>query len=286
MNSRRLQTCVMTVVLSLAMLAGAAHADELADAARGLVAANKDAVVTIKLVIESRYSMQGGGSQTDESKTEITGTVIDPSGLVVVSLFTTDPTSAMQNMGAEDMGFSIETEIKSADILTPEGDEIAAEVVLRDKDLDLAFLRPKEKVETPFKALDLAKAGAPAQLDPVVAISRLGRVANRAHGALLDRIEAVVEKPRTFYVPAGGGMNQNSLGAPVFTMDGNVAGIMVLRTIRSGGGGMSMMRGGGDNMVMIVMPCADVLEVAQQAPEHAPETEEEAEPAEETESEG
>jgi hypothetical protein len=41
---------------------------------------------------------------------------------------------------------------------------------------------------------------------------------------------------------------------------------------------------------MIIMPAADVLEVAQQAPEHAPEPEAEgveaAEPAEETESEG
>ena len=292
MSSRTVWTALIGALLSCFMVAGAAFADELAEQARSVVANHKDTVVTVKLVIENRYSMQGSGSQSEESKAEITGTVIDPTGLVVVSLYTTDPTSGSRNMmgmDLEDMGFKIETEIKSADILTQEGDEVPAEVVLRDKDLDLAFIRPKEKVEKPFTALDLSKAGTPAQLDPVVAINRLGRVANRAHGALVDRIEAVVEKPRTFYVPAGGGMTQGSLGAPVFTLDGNVAGILVLRTIRAASSGMmgmmSMMGGGGgDNAVMIVIPAADVLDVAKQAPEHAPAAPEEA--TQETEPEG
>lgn len=278
MNFKCLQTCGWSAVFTLLLLAGTANADALADTARGIIDANKDSVVTITLVVENRYSMQGSGSQSEESKSEITGTVIDPSGLVVVSLYTTDPTSASRNMmgmDLEEMGVKIETEIKSADILTADGNEIPAEVVLRDKDLDLAFIRPKQKVDKPFSALDLAKSGTPAQLDPILAISRLGRVANRAHGALLDRIEAVVERPRTFYVPAGGGMNQGSLGAPVFTLDGEVVGILVLRTIRASSSGMmgmmGMMGGGGDNAVMIVMPAGDVLEVAAQAPEHAPE---------------
>lgn len=307
MNFRSLQRGLTIAVLSCFWIAGTASSDELADMARSLVANNKDAVVTIKLVIENRYSMQGSGSQSEESKSEITGTVINPSGLAVVSLFSTDPTSASRNMmgmDLEEMGFKMETEIKSVDILTAGGDEIPAEIVLRDKDLDLAFLRPKQKTDKPFAALDLSKSGAPAQLDPVVAISRLGRVANRAHGALLDRIEAVVEKPRTFYVPAGGGMSESSLGAPVFTLDGNLIGILVLRTIRASSssmmGMMGMMGGGGsDNAVMIIMPASDVLEVAAQAPEHAPAQtqeqpeeqreeapEEETAPAQETNSEG
>ncbi|MFO7973668.1 MAG: serine protease [Candidatus Hydrogenedentota bacterium] len=293
MNAKLLQTGLVVALLSCFMVAGTVLADEPAEQARALVANHKDAVVTIKLVIENRYSMQGSGSQSEESKTEIAGTVIDPSGLVVVSLFTTDPTSASRNMmgmDLDEMGFKMEAEIKSADILTADGEEIPAEVVLRDKDLDLAFLRPKEKLEEPFTALDLSKAGTPVQLDPIVAINRLGRVANRVHGALLDRIEAVVDRPRTFYVPAGGGMTQGSLGAPVFTLDGDVVGILVLRTIRSSGSGMmgmmmGMMGGGGDNALMIVMPAADVLDVAKQAPEHAPETPQEESSDEDTDTE-
>jgi len=264
--------CAGLAALTLVLTTLQAVADPLADAARGVVTDKKESVVTVRLVIENRYSMQGSGSQTEESRAEITGTVIDSSGLVVVSLYTTDPTSASRNMmgmDLEQMGFRMETEIKSADFLLADGTEIPAKVVLRDKDLDLAFLRPTEPAENSFVALDLTQAGAPELLDPVVAITRLGRVANRAYGALLDRVEAVVERPRTFYVPAGGGMNQSSLGAPVFTLDGDVIGILVLRTIRTprSAGIMSMLGGGADNALMIIMPAADVLEVAQQAPE-------------------
>lgn len=294
MRSRYLRTGLCIAILGIVACAEWANADALADAARAIVEANKDAVVTIKLVIENRYSMEGSGSDSEESIAEVTGTVLDPSGLTVVSLFTTDPTSASRNMmgmDLEEMGFKIETEIKRADILAADGNEIPAEVVLRDKDLDLAFLRPKQKPEKPFAALGVAQAGTAGQLDPIVAISRLGRVANRAHGALLDRIEAVVEKPRTFYVPAGGGMNQSSLGAPVFTLEGDLVGILVLRTIRASSSGMMGMMGmmgpggGSDNAVMIVLPVSDVLEAAAQAPEHAPEQPqeqpEETEPADE-----
>lgn len=279
MSYRFLRICVVMTALCCLVATQFAAADTLADTARAIVSNNRDAVVTVRLVIENRYSMPGRGTQTEESRSEITGTVIDPSGLVVVSLFTTDPASASRAMmGAEleQMGLQMETEVKSADILLADSTEIPATVVLRDRDLDLAFLRPTEPAEEPFVALDLTNGGTPDLLDPVVAITRLGRVANRAHGALLDRVEAVVDRPRTFYVPAGGGMNQSSLGAPVFTLDGDVVGILLLRTVRAPRGRgmmgmMGMMGGGADNAVMIVLPAEDVLEVAQQAPEHAEE---------------
>ena len=57
MNFRSLQRGLTIAVLSCFWIAGTASSDELADMARSLVANNKDAVVTIKLVIENRYSM-------------------------------------------------------------------------------------------------------------------------------------------------------------------------------------------------------------------------------------
>ena len=260
----------MTLVCVVGIL-GMAHADEAAEAGRAILDAHKDAVVTVKLVIKMRYSM-GGRSDERETKSEVTGTVIDPSGLVVASLFATDPASAAKNMAAMDeaSGYSMEAEIKDAKILTPDGDEIDAELVLRDNDLDLAFMRPKEKAEKPFASVDLKDAGQPQVLDPLIGISRMGKVANRVHGAIVDRVEAVVEKPRTFYVPAGAGMNEASLGAPVFTLDGKIAGIAVLRMVRSKGA--RGMFGGGGNTLMIVLPAADVQEVAEHAPEHAEKT--------------
>ena len=262
MNSMGKASIILLAITSI-LFTGfqVAEADELADAGRKILQENKEAVVTIKIVMESRFSMSGSDSETEESKSEITGTVIDPSGLIVASLMQTDPTSQMSMMDFGDSGFSVESELKSAKILTSDGDEIDAEIVLRDNDFDLAFFRPKEKSEKVFKAIDLSNSGAPQQLDPVVILTQLGRVAARQHGVLIDRIEAVVEKPRTFYVPAGSGMGQTALGTPVFTVDGKTAGLLVFRMIKTGRSGMMDSQG---NMLMIVIPASDILEVSQQ----------------------
>ena len=39
----------------------------------------------------------------------------------------------------------METEVNDIKILLEDGAEVPAEIVLRDKDLDLAFIRPKAK---------------------------------------------------------------------------------------------------------------------------------------------
>jgi hypothetical protein len=77
-------------------------------------------------------------------------------------------------------------------------------------------------------------------------------------------IEAIVNKPRKFYIP--GGMNLNGLAVPAFSENGKVLGLIVLRT-QSGGDDMGGMMGGGNqNIVPIILPATDVAEVAAQAP--------------------
>ena len=46
-------------------------------------------------------------------------------------------------------------------ILLDDGTEVPAEIVLRDKDLDLAFIRPKAKPASPMTSVDLTKSGPP-----------------------------------------------------------------------------------------------------------------------------
>ena len=86
----------ITLILSLT-LAGfggwtvfPAQAEDAAKSGREILAKCQQAVVTVKLAIKQSMSM-GGHDSKSESKTETTGTVIDPSGLTVVSLATTDP---------------------------------------------------------------------------------------------------------------------------------------------------------------------------------------------------
>jgi len=98
----------------------------------------------------------------------------------------------------------------------------------------------------------------------VIVLNRLGRVANRAYSAAVERIEAVVERPRTFYIP-GDDPTHSGLGSPAFTLDGKVAGILVLRSVKSDGG-MGGTFGGDNNVLGIIIPASDVLESAKQVP--------------------
>ncbi|MBX7258802.1 MAG: serine protease [Candidatus Hydrogenedentes bacterium] len=266
--------CAM-ICAGFAMPAGA---DELADKGRAILEANRDNVVTVRLVIKQQFAMQGM-SQDNESKSEISGTIIDPSGLTVVALSALDPSqmlqTMMESMGRDDEGFKISSQVTDLKLLFRDGTEIPGQVVLRDKDLDLGFIRPKDKVAQPMKFLDLSKSSTPSILDPVITVTRLGRVAGREYAVAIERVESIVSKPRTFYVP-GNDPTSTGMGSPVFSLDGSVIGFMVVRQIKGGdddgGGFFGMMNGAGQGNTMgIIVTTADVAEVAKQAPEKAEE---------------
>jgi len=254
-------------------------AQDLAAKGRELFKKHQASVVTVQLVVKTKMGvagitgLPGGGGDARESKEEVTGTVIDPSGLTVVALSSTDPAGLFQGMmssfgelggdGEENVQFKMETEVADVKLLGHDGTEMPAEIVLRDKDLDLAFVRPKTKPAAPMPALDLSNSAKVDVLDEVIAINRLGKVAGRTHAAAVERINAVVKKPRLFYVP-GSGATMTGLGCPAFTPDGKLVGVVVMRSIKSGGGGgMFSMQGG---ITAIILPADDVKKIAAQAP--------------------
>ena len=245
-------------------------ADELADKGREVFKKYHRSVVTVQIVVKSKFSMGGMGGQSNESRQDVTGTLIDPSGLTVLSLAATDPAQMMQNvisgMSDEDSKIKLETELSDVKILLEDGTEVPAEVVLRDKDMDLAFVRPKTKLTAELTPLDLSKSGKVDILDEVIALNRLGNAAGRAYAASFERIAAVVERPRLFYVPETS-FTTTSLGAPAFTLDGKLVGLFVVRTLRGrSGGGMSMMGMQPDNVTGIIIPAADIQKAAKQVP--------------------
>src|SRR3954464_4272762 len=73
-------------------------ADDIAEKGRAILTKNQHAVVTIELVLKSKISIPGAGGQSSESRSDVTGTVIDPSGLTVLSLSATDPGQLIQNI--------------------------------------------------------------------------------------------------------------------------------------------------------------------------------------------
>src|SRR2546427_125887 len=123
-----------------------AQADDLAEKGRAVFKKNQQSVVTVQLVLKSKVSFGGRGGEANETRQDVTGTVLDPSGLTVLSLSATDPGHLIQSMMSgsdEESRFKMETELSDVKILLSDGTEVPAEVVLRDKDLDLAFIRPK-----------------------------------------------------------------------------------------------------------------------------------------------
>jgi len=246
------------------------RADDLASRGRAIFKKYQHTVVTVQIVLKSHVSMSGMGGQSSESRQDVTGTVVDPAGLTVLSLTATDPGQMMQTimsgMSEEDAKFKMETELSDVKILLDDGTEVPAEVVLRDRDQDLAFIRPKSKLAVPLAALDLTKSGKAELLDQVVALNRLGSAAGRAYAASIERISAIVMHPRLFYVPESSA-TATTLGAPAFTLDGKTLGIFVMRSLKGqSGGGMSMFAAQPDNLTGIIIPADEVLKAAKQVP--------------------
>ncbi len=268
--SRSVSTKAVVVFVVLGLVCGAAAlAQSVEDQGRAILEKNQKAVVTVQLVI--KMSMGAMGSDAEESKQESTGFIIDPTGLIVMPLSVTDPGGMMESMmsamGADGDQFKMQTSLGEIKALLDDGTELPAQVVLRDKDLDLAFLRTREKPAKPLPFIDLGQSGEARVLDQVVALNRLGKVANRASSVSLERIEAIVKKPRVLYLP-GNDPTQSGLGSPIFTLDGKTLGMIVMRTIKDEGGGMMDLMGGGmmKGMASVILPAGDILEAAKQAP--------------------
>ena len=269
-----------------ALVASTAMANSIAETGRRLLEENKKAVVTIRVVIETQVSGPGFGSDRRENTAEITGTVISPDGLIVTSLSQTDPASLMRGMGASrSPDFRVESTLTDIQVMMDDGSELSAEEVLRDADLDLSFLRLLEVPEEPIAYIDL-NSGATAQLlDNAFVLNRLGRVASRTYSISVETVEAIVERPRTFYIP-GTQETRTGLGSPAFTTEGKPLGLILVRTISASSGGFQS-AGRQDSMTPVILPGRDILEAAEQVPPRAEDEddaeEEEAEEADDAE---
>ncbi|MBN2621480.1 hypothetical protein JXB22_10370 [candidate division WOR-3 bacterium] len=252
-GSSTLGKCILfiTVIAAFVCCPGIVYGDPAGETARGLAAQWQDAIVGVKIVLES-YDY--------ESKIEVLGTVVDPSGIVVISLSSIDPGSlayASEN----------ETKIKDVKIMLPDATEIPSEIVLRDRDLDLAFVRSIEKVKTKLLAIDLEHTAEPELADQICILSRLGSASGYAPHVAVYRIQSIITKPRTFYMPDFMGV-LSGLGTPAFTLDGEVLGVMLMRISFAEGSGMGEMFGGIRSMgvLPVILPVKDIQKALQHIP--------------------
>jgi S1-C subfamily serine protease len=266
-------TAMLVALLTILPLGGTHRVDaqEGRAALREMVKKWQEAIVNVRVVLKVRMSMAGREMNSSDESVDTVGTVIDPSGLTVLSLSALNPGAMMNKLmssagggnGQDQLGITSEpTDVK---IRLSDGREVAARIVLRDEDLDLAFLRPTVAPDKPLTSVNLSDGGKPAMLDEVVVLSRLGRVGGWTPSASLHNIGAVIEKPRTFYVLAGA---TGATGTPAFLPNGRIVGLLTMRQVDAGRASMMSMMGGteGLGLLAVILPAADVLEIASQAP--------------------
>lgn len=243
---------MLVLLLATAVLCPCLFADETAEQGRAVFEARKDTVVTMRIVIALSF-----GSRESESEQEANATLISPDGLSVLALSAVDPLQMLQERRALDD--DITSRVVSIRMILPDGSEKPAEVVLRDKDLDLAFLRLTEKVDAPLAHVDLNQAGSPGLLDEVLCIMQLGRVARRSHAAFIERVEMIVERPRLFYA-LGNHRSRQVVCSPVFTLADEFIGVGVMRRM-AGDSEPSP-----DNVMVIIVPAEQIKTLSEQIP--------------------
>ncbi len=263
---------LMLLAISFFLLSTSGLADDKAAAGRKIIAEKHDSVITLQMVIRTRMGMGGREMHMSEERYEITATLIDPSGLAVFSLSASNPgefLSKFLGSGSPDEP-QMESEITEIKMRLVDGTEMPASIVMRDKDLDLAFVRPAEQPSEPLPALDLSENAEARILDPVIFLGRMGREGGWVPSAVLARIRSIIERPRTFYLPEDEDMS--AYGSPVLNLEGKVIGILLLRTSPTFTGfdeiGFGAMFGGPSSLGIfpVILPAADILEVAGQIP--------------------
>lgn len=254
----------MLKAIVLGICIGAAVSQSSADqfeVVRKTVPTVEKGLITVRLVWKLTMSFEGD-SQSREMKREVVGTTIDSSGLTLVCLGDADPTAMMSAFMAGE-GAEYKASATDVKIIDTEGKQIPSKVVLRDRDLNLMFVRPLSKPSAPMPYVKLGQNGQARILDTVVVVSRLGKSLNRATGVIGMSVMSILEKPRKRYV-LDRAVN-NAPGNPVFNLQGQPLGIATykLTTVSTESRGDSDVLGGSRSLVVI--PSDEVMRIARQA---------------------
>lgn len=260
-------------LLTLAALASSTAfgaSGELRSTALKLSDAHKDAIVWLSVLSKTTVSAEGitAPPQEKEDKGEITGTVVDASGLIVTALGGIDK-AAMVNGQMVDtpkgrVKLNATSEVKDLKVITADGTEIPADLVMKDADLGLAFIKVRMDSEeakgVKFASVDLNDSAKGEMLDDCIGLGRLDQNLNREPSLLTSEITGITTRPRVFYRVV-----MDSIGCPVFLSSGKLLGISVIRQPKGGAGG------GQFQVAPVILPAADVAKVAAQAKDAKPE---------------
>ena len=247
---------VLAAGLTAATALAAAQTPDERASARDLVKQKGDAVVMVMATLKIRANV-AGQEQTLDQQAQANGTVIDASGLTVLSLSTLEPDEMMSRTLSARMRpgtrVDVSSEPSGVRMHVADGRELPAKLVLRDQDLDLAFIRPAAPPSPPLPSVG-APVVRPGLLDLVCLIQRTTEATGWTVAATFGTVQFVIDKPRRYYQIVVPGPGAGSLGSPVFDPAGRFVGIVVVRD--SGARGPNSTG---------VLPAEDLLDIAKQA---------------------
>lgn len=244
---------------ALLLAPGLRAAEESIAASKNIFQQWRDSVVWVSAVAKITFSSDAKlpmALPDQERKFESIATFVDASGLCVTALSTLDPTKEVSGREFNTPNGRVKLDataiLKEVKITLADGTEIPADVVMKDADLDLAFLRPKpdakEAKGVTFAPLDLKQSAKLEPGDEIVNLGRMDEALNRQPMLARGQVMGVTQKPRVFYRVTGA-----APGGPTFTPEGKLLGIAVNRSAKERAA------------TTVILPAADVLEIAEQA---------------------
>ena len=238
--------------LLAALAVASVAADETSDHVKAALARSRGAVHTLKSVVALEF--QG---KSMEAKVETPALVLDASGLLVAP-------NPEELMGLPE---GVAATTKSFQLVTAEGKELEAKTVGRDAEFGLIFVRLTEKDAPALPALPAA-AAAPLELGDEVLL--LGQLSSRHPEpiCLSTRVTSVILKPRRMYLTSEGLGIGNIAMAP----NGDPVGLTARVKEKDPDSGR-------ENVLVVVLPMAQVTEAAKAVQAEVPKAQEAPDPS-------
>ena len=254
--SRYLAALLMLVSFTPAC---ALAAESNAAAGRALMKRYADAIVAVELVVTLKIKYGDREAPPREDRVEVNGTMISPSGLVVTSLAEVDPQTAFDSARGMGRGGQrvelVGSDFKEVKLRLADGSEVPARFVLKDADLDLAFMAPDlsaaDAPKREFAYVKLEDAAAGEVLGDYFSVARASKSMQRVPTVRASQVYGIVEKPRRVLLVTD--QTSQTLGTPTFDAQGRVLGISLFHFAN------------GRRSGPVVVPAADIAEMAKQA---------------------
>lgn len=253
----------------LLLLPSDLRADDAA-AFRSLIQEKAPSVVTIRFVLKVKMGGMLGSMGDSENEQEINGVMIEPDGLVLCSNTQLGGMAGMMRRMLGSMGEISANPTDLKVLISDDTEGVDAELIARDSELDLAWIRIKEPSGTPYAHVDLASTGQPEIGDKLFGLRRMGKYFDRVPVLSETRLAATTRKPRPLLIPASA---LGTLGLPVYTADGRVVGVSVLQMPEAEDpnqnpfGFLSSMSEMEELMTGLILPAEEVARATQRAKE-------------------